>query len=48
LARAELQESLSVLIARSSRIELLDPHPAWVPFAASRRFEHLPIAISTK
>lgn len=46
LARAELQESLSVLVGRCGRIELLDPHPPWVPFASSRRFEHLPIAVS--
>ncbi len=46
LARAELQESLGVLLARCSRIELLDPHPPWVPFASSRRFEHLPIAVT--
>jgi cytochrome P450 len=46
LARAELQESLSVVFERCSRVELLDPHPAWVPFASARRFEHLPIAVS--
>jgi len=48
LARAELQESLAVLLERAKGIELLDPHPPWVPFASSRRFEHLPIAIATK
>jgi cytochrome P450 len=48
LARAELQESLSVLLGRAGHIELLDPHPPWVPFASSRRFEHLPIAVSVE
>jgi cytochrome P450 len=47
LARAEMQESLDVLLARFARVELLDPHPPWVPFASARRFEHLPVAVAT-
>jgi cytochrome P450 len=46
LARAEMQESLSVLVERFQQIELVDPHPAWVPFASARRFEHLPVAVA--
>jgi cytochrome P450 len=46
LARAEMQESLDVLLRRFDRVELLDPHPAWVPFASARRFEHLPVAVA--
>src|ERR1019366_8091967 len=37
LARAELQESLGVLLGRYGHVELVDPHPPWVPFASSRR-----------
>jgi cytochrome P450 len=47
LARAELQESLAVLFERTKAVELLEPHPPWVPFASSRRFEHLPVAVAT-
>jgi cytochrome P450 len=47
LARAEMQESLGVLVERFPHIELVDPHPPWVPFASARRFEHLPVAVAS-
>ena len=42
VARAEVQEALRVLVSRAE-LEPLVTEPTWVPFAAARRFEALPI-----
>jgi cytochrome P450 len=42
VARAELQEALAVILERCPVIECLD-EPVWMPYAASRRFESLPM-----
>ena len=42
VARAEVQEALRVLVARAE-LEPLGADPQWVPFAAARRFESLPV-----
>jgi cytochrome P450 len=42
VARAEVQEALRVLVSRAE-LEPLVTEPTWVPFAAARRFESLPV-----
>jgi cytochrome P450 len=42
VARAEVQEALRVLIPRVDLEPLVDA-PTWVPFAAARRFQSLPV-----
>jgi cytochrome P450 len=41
VARAELQESLAVVLERCPVIEAVAERPVWQPYAASRRFESL-------
>jgi len=48
LARAELQELLSVLVSETSRLERIGDAPRWVPFVSIRRLESLPIRYSMK
>jgi cytochrome P450 len=43
VARAELQEALGVILDRCAVIESRVDDPVWVPYAASRRFEALPM-----
>lgn len=43
VARAELTESLQVMLARCRAIEARIDAPAWVPYAGSRRYETLPL-----
>jgi cytochrome P450 len=42
VARAEIQEALHVLVPRVDLEPLVDA-PVWVPYAAARRFESLPV-----
>ena len=42
VARAEIQEALRVLVPRVDLEPLVDA-PSWVPYAAARRFESLPV-----
>ncbi|HUP73954.1 MAG TPA: hypothetical protein VM282_13015 [Acidimicrobiales bacterium] len=42
VARAEVQEVVQVLVSRAELEPLVDA-PGWVPFAAARRFESLPV-----
>jgi cytochrome P450 len=42
IARAEVHEALRVLVPRVDLEPLVDA-PTWVPFAAARRFEALPV-----
>jgi cytochrome P450 len=44
VARAELQEALAVVLERCPVIECAD-EPVWMPYAASRRFEALPMRL---
>ena len=41
VARAELQEALSVVLERCPVIEAVTERPVWQPYAAARRFESL-------
>jgi len=43
VARAELQESLSVILERCRVIETRIDEPVWVPYAGARRFETMPM-----
>ena len=42
VARAEVQEALRVLVSRAELEPMVD-EPRWIPFAAARRFESLPV-----
>lgn len=48
VARAELQEALSVIVERCPVIEPRIDAPSWVPFAAARRFESLPMHLAVR
>jgi cytochrome P450 len=43
VARAELQEALSVILKRCPVIETRIDEPVWVPYAGARRFETMPM-----
>jgi cytochrome P450 len=43
VARAELQEALTVILARCSVIEARVDEPVWVPYAGARRYEAMPM-----
>jgi cytochrome P450 len=47
VARAEVQEALRVLVPRVDLHPALD-EPRWVPFAAARRFEALPVVVTSR
>jgi cytochrome P450 len=47
VARAEVQEALAVLTTRVN-LEPLVGEPRWVPYAAARRYESLPMRISAR
>ena len=47
VARAEVQEALRVLVPRVDLQPTLD-EPRWVPFAAARRFEALPVEVQAR
>jgi cytochrome P450 len=47
VARAEVQEALRVLVPRVEMQPTLD-EPRWVPFAAARRFEALPVEVRAR
>ena len=44
LARAEAQETFSLLLRRFRRMQCRIDAPVWVPFASARRIESLPVA----
>jgi cytochrome P450 len=48
VARAELQEALGVILERCPVIETPIGEPVWVPYAASRRFEALPMHLEVQ
>jgi cytochrome P450 len=47
VARAEVQEALAALAARVDVTPAIDT-PAWVPFAAARRFDRLPATVTAR
>jgi cytochrome P450 len=47
VARAEVHEALAALVERVDVTPTID-EPTWVPFAAARRYETLPVELTAR